>query len=148
MRAGWPWCAATGIGSQDAPVGSSPDICSRQRETDTSLGQAAQQQLRRRILAHPTLSRLGETPQATSTPPGRPGQEPSLGSTARASQLINPISHVWFMKTEHCDPGNEGLAGLVDSSNKRGDGSSVLIVAGSELGRGTQAHLPLCTPSK
>lgn len=64
------------------------------------------------------------------------------------SQPINPISCVWFMKTEHRDPGNEGLAGSMDSSNKRGDGSSVLIVAGSELARGTWACLPLCTPSK
>ena len=86
--------------------------------------------------------------QATSTPPGRPGQDPSLGSTAQASQPTNPVSCVWFMKTERCDPGDEGLVAPVDSSNKRGDGSSVFIVAGGELGRGTRARPPLCTPSK
>lgn len=42
------------------------------------------------------------------------------------------ISCIWFTKTQCCDPGDEGSAGSGDSSNKQSNGSSVMIIAGSE----------------
>jgi len=46
------------------------------------------------------------------------------------------------MKTEHCNPGKQSLAAAVDSPDARGDSSSVLIVAGSEFGRGARLISP------
>lgn len=86
--AGWLRCAATGVGFGMRQRALPRRLLCR-REVDARPGMAAQQRLWRGLLAHPMLLHLGETLQATSVPPSRPRQDPSLGSTV---ELVSCIS--------------------------------------------------------
>lgn len=136
---GWPWRVATGTGCRDAPAGSSPDICSHQRKADTSPGQAAQRWLQRKILAQRMLLCLGDLAghvhAAWQTWAGSLHEQHSPSSPRTPS----PTSAPW--KQSAGTPAAPG-------PNTREDGSSVLIAAGAEPGRGTRAHRAWHTPLK